>query len=64
MNILVDNSLYENLNKISLKKYEGDKYGFCKKIVNETINYENIMSLIQFWMILNQYVQMMKKKIN
>ena len=55
MNILINNSLYENLNKsstivskekelnkISLKKYEGDKYGFCKKIVNKTINYENI----------------------
>ena len=25
------------LNKISLKKYEKEKYGYCKKILDETI---------------------------
>ena len=32
----------KDLNKIALKKYENEKYGYCKSILNETIQDENI----------------------
>ena len=36
----------KELNKIALKKYENDKYGFCKKILDETIQENRIKTIL------------------
>ena len=51
----------KELNKISLK----GKYDYYKKILNETINEENIKNVFNTILDnMNQYIQTMKKKIN
>ena len=35
----------KDLNKIALKKYENEKYGYCKKVLNENIKEKNIKNV-------------------
>ena len=45
--LLLIASKEKDLNKIALKKYDNQKYGYCKKILNEKIKEENIKDVFE-----------------